>query len=435
MDRKDNERLCQVGRDTEVGALLRRYWIPACLSSELPKPGGAPRRVRLLNDNLVAWRGANGKVGILDEHCLHRRASLVYARNENSTLRCLFHGWSFAADGRIAEMPNVDSSRMQDRLRARAYPVEESHGLVWTYLGPLDQPIPPRPTFAWESLPPEHSLIVPFELDCNWIQSFEGLIDSAHINFLHADVVGRMERKSHETDLNALSRNAAPRLELEFTDFGFQYAAIRENAGAAPDTAVARITAVAAPYLAFIPPGMQAFMVIPIDDTHCRFMNIWWSSTERLDSGPGYDHRIKRWGVSDEILRAAGMNTIMPGPDPMPPRNHVVQDRDAMESGRSQNGIPSLSLEDALMSISMGPIADRSEEHLVASDLAVVQFRRMLLDNAKLLAGGKDPIGIKTKTPISKIRATAGEMPNKADWREIAVPEHVVTSRTRETAI
>ena len=433
MDRKDNERLCQVGRDTEMGALLRRYWVPACLSSELPKPGGAPIRVRLLNDNLVAFRGADGKVGIMDELCLHRRASLLYARNEDSALRCLFHGWKFAADGRIVDMPNVDRSDVKERLSARAYPVEEAAGLVWTYLGPLDN-VPERPKYAWEALPPEHSLVVPFELDCNWVQSFEGLIDSAHINFLHADVVGRMERKPHETDLQALAKNAAPKLELEFTDFGFHYAATRENAGAKPGTAVVRITAYAAPYLAFIPPGSQAFMVIPIDDTHCRFMNIWWSGTERLDSGPAHDHRIKRWGVSEEILRAAGMNPVMPGPDPTPPRNKIYQDREAMESGRSQNGIPSLSLEDALMSISMGPIADRSEEHLMASDLAVVQFRRMLLDAARQLAKGQEPVGITPRTPSTKISATAGEIPNGADWHQLAIPAHVVTSRQRATA-
>jgi phenylpropionate dioxygenase-like ring-hydroxylating dioxygenase large terminal subunit len=428
MKREDNERLCQVGPDTDMGQLLRRYWIPACLSSDLPQPGGAPIRVRLLGENFVVFRGTDGKVGLLDEYCPHRAASLVYARNEESGLRCLFHGWKFASDGRILDTPNVAGSQVKDRLRARAFKVEEASGLVWTYLGPQDR-IPERPRYQWENLPVENTLMWPLDLDCNWTQSLEGLVDSAHINYLHADAPGRVQRQAHESNLFAIVQNSIPRLELEATDFGFQYAAVRDDAGAAPGTALARITAYAAPYLCFIPPGGQAFMVIPVDDTHCRFMNIWWSPTERLDSGPAYEHRLRRWGVTPEQLLATGTNPVMPGPTPAPPRNRIPQDRASMEAGTSRNGIGSVTFEDALMSISMGPIADRTKEHLVPTDVAVVQFRRFMLEGARLVREGKDPIGFNARTPSGKISAVSGDIPNGGEWRHLAPPEHVVLER------
>jgi phthalate 4,5-dioxygenase oxygenase subunit len=417
----NNERLCRVGAQTDMGKLVRRFWVPACLSSDLPKPGGAPIRITLFNQHFAAFRGADGKLGLLDELCMHRGASLLLARNEDSALRCIYHGWKFARDGAILEMPNALNEKAIERFRAGAYPVEEASGIVWVYLGPKDD-VPPRPRYLWESFPAENFLALPVDLDCNWVQALEGLVDSAHTGVLHEDVITK--NKTAYGDYEAMRQNFAPRLELEHTDFGFHYAAIRSGAGMHALTDQIRVTAYIAPFLCLIPPEGQAFMAVPIDDQRTRFFNIWWSRSERLDSGAGYAKRIEMWGLSQQILQATGMAAINPKIGEPVPRNVFRQDRDAMESGRSFSGLPGVTAEDGAISVSMGAIAPRDNEHLVESDIAVVQLRRLLLAGAKRLAEGGKPACSGGATPSLEITAASGSLAPGADWRTL-VPRHV----------
>jgi len=125
---EENNRLCSIGGGTEMGTLLRRFWVPALPSARLPREGSHPTRIRIFGENLVAFRGEDGRVGILDEACPHRGASLVIARQEGCALRCLYHGWKMTGDGTILETPNMPDGRFKDRVRARAYPVEEASG-------------------------------------------------------------------------------------------------------------------------------------------------------------------------------------------------------------------------------------------------------------------------------------------------------------------
>src|SRR5713226_3732004 len=152
---EDNALLTQSGPGTPLGGLMRRYWIPFLLSSELPEPDCPPVRVTLLGEELVAYRDSEGRVGLLDRHCAHRGASLFFGRNEECGLRCVYHGWKYDLEGRCVDMPNEPSeSNFKHRIRLTAYPTVESAGLVWAYLGPRDKMTPFR-RFMSDALPRE----------------------------------------------------------------------------------------------------------------------------------------------------------------------------------------------------------------------------------------------------------------------------------------
>jgi phthalate 4,5-dioxygenase oxygenase subunit len=429
MQASENEWLCRIGPDAEMGRLVRQFWSPICLSTDLPEPGGAPIRVRLFGENLVAFRGSDGVVGVLDEYCPHRGASLSLARNENCALRCIFHGWKIAKDGRLLDTPNTDNESVKARYRARAFPVEEAHGLIWTYLGPLDE-IPPRSCFQWEHVPPENCLVVPVDLDANWVQCLEGLVDTSHASVLHTDVLATMGVPTLANDeVSSLRRSTAPKLEVERTDFGFHYAAIRSSESA--ELAQIRVTAYVAPFLCFIPPAAQAFMAVPLDDGRTRFYNIWWSSDERLDVGPGRDSRIKGWGLTNEVLEQTGIKAINPVAGQDVPRNRFRQDRAAMAANRSFSGLPGLTAEDAAVAVMMGTIASRRREHLVAADAAVIELRRLLLAWATCLSQtGALPRSLHA-TPCASIGAASGAARADSDWRSL-VPQHMKSAARQQ---
>src|SRR5205807_7732499 len=173
LTREENELLCRVGPGTPMGQTLRRYWLPACLSEELPQPAGDPIRLRLLGEDFVAFRDAEGQVGVLDEACPHRGASLVLGRVEDCGLRCLYHGWKFGVDGTIQETPTEPAeSSFKQRVQAPAYPVREAGDLVWVYLGPPELK-PPFPDYPWFHVPAEYRSPTKAVYDCNYMQILE----------------------------------------------------------------------------------------------------------------------------------------------------------------------------------------------------------------------------------------------------------------------
>ena len=142
----DNELLTRTGPGTPMGNLMRRYWMPVAYSDQIAEADGPPIRVRLLGENLVAFRDTEGRPGLLDEKCPHRTASLFFGRNEECGLRCVYHGWKFDADGNCVDLPTEpESSKMKDHIKIAAYPTFEGGGLIWAYLGPKDtMPAPPN---------------------------------------------------------------------------------------------------------------------------------------------------------------------------------------------------------------------------------------------------------------------------------------------------
>src|SRR5689334_17785353 len=184
---EQNKKLTQVGPGTPLGRFLRHYWIPAANLEEIATPGGAPVRVGLLGEKLVAFRDPSGKAGLIGEFCPHRRASLAYARNEIDGLRCLYHGWKMSQSGRVDECPpEPPNSNLKRNLRHPSYPVREAGGILWTYMGAPEKE-PAFPNFPWLNLPSSHLLPVKMYQDCNFLQGLEGDLDPAHPNYLHRD--------------------------------------------------------------------------------------------------------------------------------------------------------------------------------------------------------------------------------------------------------
>ncbi|MDB6083476.1 MAG: aromatic ring-hydroxylating dioxygenase subunit alpha, partial [Gammaproteobacteria bacterium] len=188
MRQEENELYSRVGAGTPMGNLIRQYWIPVLLSTELAEPDGKPARVRLLGENLIAFRDTAGRVGLVGNHCPHRGASLFFGRNEEGGLRCVYHGWKFDVSGRCVDLPNEPAdSNYKDRIHHVAYPCRERNGVVWTYMGPRKEP-PPLPDFEWNMQPDNVPFMWKNFRACNWTQAMEGDLDSSHANFLHTQL-------------------------------------------------------------------------------------------------------------------------------------------------------------------------------------------------------------------------------------------------------
>ncbi|SVC75348.1 uncharacterized protein METZ01_LOCUS328202, partial [marine metagenome] len=178
--------LCRIGPGTPMGNLMRRYWTPILLSKELPEPDGAPLRSRILGEDLVAYRDTTGEVGLLDNYCPHRRASLFFGRNEECGLRCVYHGWKFDKDGNCVDMPSEPAeSNFKDKVRIKSYPVKEGGGLIWAYMGPSELK-PPMPRFEYLELEPEQVSVSKLRYESNYVQVVEGDLDTVHASLLHS---------------------------------------------------------------------------------------------------------------------------------------------------------------------------------------------------------------------------------------------------------
>src|SRR4051812_15187492 len=201
LSEEDNDRLTRVGPGTPMGELMRRYWIPAGFADQLA-PDAAPVRVRLLSENLVLFRDSQGRIGLLDERCPHRTASLFFGRNEESGLRCIYHGLKFDVDGKCVDVPCVppcsdeQMGRIKQSLAARAYPCIERGGLIWTYMGPKDLQ-PAFPDLEWTQLPAAHRYATRHLQECNWLQGVDGGFDQSHLSFLHS---GAVDIRKNNTD-------------------------------------------------------------------------------------------------------------------------------------------------------------------------------------------------------------------------------------------
>lgn len=417
MTAEENDLLCRVEGDAPMGQIMRRHWIPACLSEELTEPDGKPVKIRLLGEDLVVFRDSDGRIGVLDEYCPRRRVSLAYARNEECGLRCLYHGWKMDVEGNVVEMASEPSeSGFAEKVKMKAYPAREAGGFVWTYMGPRET-MPEFEPPAFAPTPETRVSIVKIHVDCNWAQILEGQIDSAHSSSLHSSDMKPAKvgsAKAVDTHWLRPSTDKAPRMQVERTSYGFHYAAIRRPITNAAIHDYIRRTVYIAPFTALIPPNNAynvATLLAPADDTHTVFHFIAWSETGGIEQEAWRKFNVAQPGIDLD----RNFNSIRTRD------NDYLQDRNAMKLG-DFTGIRGIPNQDIAMWVTMGPIADRTKEKLGASDLAVVEFRRLMVDAARQMRDSGSAIGtVEPRIPHAKIRSFEGVVPKSASWQTLDI--------------
>ena len=412
LTREENDLLCRVEGAAPMGQMMRRHWLPACLIDEVAQPDCDPVPVRLLGEDLVAFRDTDGRVGVMDRYCPHRRASLVFGRNEDCGLRCLYHGWKMDVDGNVVEMPSESAgSCLAQKVKHKAYPTHEHGGFVWVYMGAAESmPAFTPPPFAPTA---EAKLaIVKIAVDCNWAQILEGAIDSAHSSTLHSTEMPPARVDGAQATGSAWLRpstDKAPRLVVEVTDYGFKYAAVRRPIVNAAANDYVRVSVFVAPCTVLIPPNNLynvANVNVPIDDTHTMFHFIAWTPSDDGAVDPEEWRKFCHAQVGIDVdAQWRHVRTL---------DNRYRQDREAMKTGNF-TGIPGIPNQDIAMWETMGPIADRTHDRLGASDLAIVEFRKLMVDAVTRFRDGGAPLGL--GVPRSQLRAFEGVVAKGTDWR------------------
>ncbi len=425
---EENQLLCRVEGDAPMGQIMRRHWLPACLSEEIPTSDCDPVPIRLLGEDLVAWRDSEGAVGVMDRYCPHRRASLQFGRNEDCGLRCLYHGWKVNVLGDVIEMPSEPAGACSHddgspKVRHKAYATHEHAGFVWVYMGVRlgsGHSVPAFTPPAWA--PHAHSKVsvAKIAIDCNWAQILEGAIDSAHSSSLHSTDMTPAKVDSAKATAQVWLRpstDRAPKFSVQPTDYGFKYAAIRRPITNAATNDYVRISVFVAPSTVLIPPNNLynvANINVPIDDTHTMFHFIAWTAdgTGGIDSEEWRKFCAAQVGIDvDKAFNKVRMLS-----------NRYLQDRASMKIG-SFTGIRGIPNQDIAMWETMGPIADRTHDRLGASDQAIVEFRRIMLAAAHEVAKTGNVIGEHAYARYEQgVRSFEGVVPKTTDWRTLGVP-------------
>lgn len=416
--RAQNETLVRVGPGTDMGNLMRRYWHPVATSAQLPGPDCKPLRTRLLGERFLVFRDSDGKVGMLDELCMHRGASLAIGRVEEGGIRCLYHGWKFAVDGTILETPNNADCRYRERMKAPAYPVVEKNGLIWSYVGPKEHQ-PPFRTFAADLIPPENKLVLRVDIKVNYLALWEGGLDSSHVSTLHTNQARKSwgVARGKQVEVNAWTPmdDPSPVFEIENTDFGYHYAATRNLPPGRENDQLrnVRITPAIFPTGRIIRGPNLDFLVweTPADDeSTSTYITVY--SPDPIDKAwvlgiLGLDDE-RVWSENDPSFKASW-------------ENDFFQDRASMDL--SWTGLRGLEQEDGAIGLSYGPIYDRTKEHLVAADIAVVGVRRRLLQAAEMVKAGHPAVGAFI-ADLTKVAAPDVDVPVGTDWRTVAPFHH-----------
>jgi phthalate 4,5-dioxygenase len=399
LSKQDNERLTRVGPGTPMGETLRRYWMPAALTSELVSDG-SPVRVRLLGEDLVAFRDTDGKVGLIGAFCPHRRAPMFFGRNERNGLRCVYHGWKFDRAGHCTEMPTEPpDSPYKTRIKIESYPTAEAGGIVWTYMGPAAQ-MPSPPDWELTRAPASHRFVSKTVQDCNWLQALEGGLDSAHAMIMHNSNLGDL---SWINDYERLT----PRLDVHLTDYGFYYTGVRSLG----PRRWARL------YQYFMPfwqmrgrvaplrgaatppkiPSMCGHAWVPADDVTTTSFNFIYSADPAIEM-------THEFAMENEIEDGRGPDQLLPdGRLKANLHNDYFIDRNFQKNGNF-TGIKGINTQDVAIQEGMGPIVDRSKEHLGSTDRAIIAMRRLLLDATETVEAGGMPKGSDSRS-YQKARA------------------------------
>ena len=410
---EENELLCRVEGQAPMGQLMRRHWTPVCLIEEVSEPDGTPVKARVFGEELVVFRDTQGRVGVMDEYCPHRRVSLVLGRNEDCGLRCLYHGWKMDVHGNVLEMVSEPvASGMAQKVKHLAYPTHEWGGFVWAYMGPPET----QPAFEpppWAPTEQTRVTIAKVVIPCNWAQILEGAIDSAHSSSLHSsDMVPARVDGAQATDSLWLrpSTDKAPRMQVERGDYGFRYAALRRPITQATVNDYVRSTVFVAPATVLIPPNNLynvANINVSADDTSTAFYFIAWGHPANTpDTATWRKFLGQQVGIDLDDKYAPLRNRD----------NNFWQDRAAMKAGNF-TGITGFPNQDVAMWVTMGPIADRTHERLGASDLAIVEFRKQMLEAVRSFQDNAAAIGTGPLRIPDTVCAFQAIVPKTTDWR------------------
>ena len=385
---ENNEKLTRVGPGTPMGNVFRRFWMPFLMPEEVAERDGPPVAVRLLGEDLVAFRDSEGRLGLLDRYCPHRRVDLLLGRNEQGGLRCVYHGWKFDTRGNVLDMPAEPADTpLKDETKIRSYPIVEWGGLIWAYMGePEHMPAVP-PEIEWGLVPPAHRYISKRLQETNYAQGVEGGIDSSHVGILHSlldedtSIPFRQRQISPNARIPYLASDTAPRFFVRHTDYGM---AIGARRNVAEDDYYWRVTQFLAPFYTMIAPNQQGGPImghawVPIDDHNCWLFTMTWNAARPLEA-----HELDHGGVHTQVMDDGSYRPLI--------NRHNDYKRDRTEQRlRSSTGIEGIGMQDTAVQESMGPIVDRSRETLGSGDAAIVGFRKWLLRSADDLEHGKAP--------------------------------------------
>jgi phthalate 4,5-dioxygenase oxygenase subunit len=410
---QDNELITQTGPGTPMGAVFRQYWLPALLSSEVPSPDSDPVRVMLLSEKLIAFRDSNGQVGLLANHCPHRGASLFFGRNEESGLRCVYHGWKFDVQGTCIDMPNEPAeSDFRTKVKAQAYPTRERNGIVWAYLGPRETP-PPLPDLEGNMLADGEWSVSAVQRECNWLQGLEGDFDTSHASFLHSGKA-RLSAQPAGSWGYFMQRDPAPRYSVVDTAGGSMYTGFRD---AEPGFTYHRIAQFMFPSVTMTPVGVlgvhvRAKIWVPMDDQH----SLYFFMLPKVGSRFSRDERVVANSNRGNEFAPSGSDWLSRFRLQVNAQNDYGIDRAMQRSREEFTGLRGVQLQDQMITESEGPIYDRSTEHLGTSDVMVIHLRRRMIAAAHALANeGVVPPGVDDPKVYAQ-RSGGVVLPKDADW-------------------
>ena len=401
LSKEDNELLCRVGRGTPMGDLLRQYWIPVLFDWELVADG-PPERVRLMGEDLVAFRDTDRRVGLISEFCGHRLASLYFGRNEESGLRCIYHGWKYDIDGHCVDMPSEPpDSNFRHKVKLASYPCVEKAGTIWTYMG-AERPAPPLPQLEWLDLPQRHLLGSKRVQPTNWVQAMEGDIDQCHVSFVHSFLNVPAYVPGERPSVPQVQQfDTHPRFEIIDTDYGYVVGASRHTPD--PELDYTRITQFLLPFhtmtgVTGVDPtrGWRAW--VPIDDYNTYVFGMSFHPLQPLPDRSGNARR--NGGVTggvptiSEDMKEPRSSKPFGAWRPLPSLdNDFFQDRE-LQRTETYSGIREFWAQDAAPQYTMGKLVDRSQERLGTTDRAIIAARRRLIQAARGWREGTSPPGV-----------------------------------------
>ena len=386
----DNAYLNSSEPDTPMGNYLRCHWHPVALSEEVAKPDCAPIRLKVMGEDLLLFRDSKGKTGLIEPFCAHRGADLFFGRNEECGIRCIYHGWKYDIHGNCIDMPNVPKdAAYHGKIKIKAYPTQEFADMVWAYMGPPDiQPFE-VPQLEAGLVPPSHRYVTKRLVECNWTHSMEGALDTAHFSFLHMPAPAfRKDDSSNiaadESRIRWLRNDPAPRFKIIDHEVGFLIGGARN---ADPGDHYWRLTQYMLPTHSITPSAMPnetyyGYSWVPIDDHSCWMYVYAWHPDQAISDEERKKYIKGGYGQFAEL-----------GPGYVPLRNRSNSYLMSREEQKniSFTGIRGIAEQDQMAQESQGYMIDRTKENLSPTDVGIIRFRKLLLQEAKAFAAGKKP--------------------------------------------